>query len=518
MLIGDIVRRNAQFFGDRDAVVVPDQATYSWAELDARSNALSHALRSLGLSKGDRLGALLPNCVEFFDFLYTCAKTGIVGAPANVRLTPAELGSYFRYVGPEALLVHARHADAARRFVTEVPSIRHVIGVGAGHGFPLDAATLRESNPRSDLGCDPCEDDPFQLAATSGTTGVPKGAVTTHRNAVAGIATWLAELGGGERATHLQVNPMFFNPGGPNSIHPVHLKGGRSILMDPFDPGRFLQYVERYRVTHSIMVPTILGMILDHPDCGKYDCSSMQSIGTGGSPVPRTLLDRARRVFGDVFSPMYGMAEAVSCGLILRRENLITDGPQEVVRRLTSAGKPMLFMQVRVVGDDGRDVPRDSETPGEIWVKGDSVSPQYFRMPDETAGSRCDGWFKTGDVAVMDAEGFVTIVDRKKDIIKTGAIQVFSKDVEEVLYQHPAVALAAVIGVPHERWGEAIHAYVVLRTGSVAAVEELLQFASARLAGFKKPRSLEIVEQLPVSATGKILKKELRARWRSKSN
>lgn len=163
-------------------------------------------------------------------------------------------------------------------------------------------------------------------------------------------------------------------------------------------------------------------------------------------------------------------------------------------------------------------MPRDGETAGEIWVKGDSVSPEYFRMPDETAGSRCDGWFKTGDVAVMDAEGFVTIVDRKKDIIKTGAIQVFSKDVEEALYQHPDVALAAVIGVPHERWGEAIHAYVVLRTGSEASVADLLRFASSRLASFKKPRTLEIIDQLPISATGKILKKDLRTRWRSQTS
>lgn len=511
MRISDIVSRNAKYFRDCDAVIVPDEATYSWADLEARSNALARALLALGLRKGDRLAALLPNCVEFFDFFYACAKTGIIGAPANIRLTAAELGAYFRYVEPAAMLAHARLADTVRRFLPEVPSLRHVIGVGAAHGLPLDAAALRAAQPTTDPGCDVTPDDVFQLAATSGTTGIPKGAVTTHRNAFTGIMTYLGEFGAGERGTHIQAGPMFFNPGGPNAISPVHLKGGRSVLMDPFDPGRFLEYVERYRATHTNMAPTLLRMILDHPDCGRHDYSSIRVIGSGGSPVPEALLVRARAVFGDVVIPIYGMAETVSCGLVLRRENLVTGGSPEAQRRLTAAGKPMVGIRVRVVADDGADVPEDNQTAGEICLKGDSVSREYFRMPDETAASRSDGWFRSGDVAVVDAEGFVTIVDRKKDVINTGGIKVFSRDVEEALYQHPDVVLAAAVGIPHPKWGEAIHASVVLRPDSKARVEDLLEFAATRLADFKKPRSLEIVEHLPVSATGKILKKELRA-------
>lgn len=511
MRVSDIVRRNARYFRACDAVVVPDQATHSWGELEARSNALARALLALGLRKGDRLAALLPNCVEFFDFFYACAKTGVIGAPANIRLTAAELGAYFRYVEPTAILAHARLADTVRRFLPEVPSLRHVIGVGPDHGLPLDAAALRVAQSTTDPGCDVTEEDVFQLAPTSGTTGIPKGAITTHRSALAGIATYLGEFGVGERGTHIQAGPMFFNPGGPNSISPVHLKGGRSVLMDPFDPGRFLEYVERYRATHTNMAPTLLRMILDHPTCGKHDYSSMQIIASGGSPVPEALLERARAVFGDVVLPIYGMAETVSCGLVLRRENLILGGSPEARRRLTSAGKPMILIQVRVVTDDGTDVPQDNHTPGEIWLMGESVSRQYFRMLEETAASHRDGWFRSGDVAVVDEEGFITIVDRKKDVINTGGIKVFSRDIEEALYRHPDVVLVAAVGVPHEKWGEAIHAAVVVRPGSEVSVGDLLAFASSQLADFKKPRSLEIVESLPVSATGKILKKDLRA-------
>lgn len=513
MLVGDIVRRNAEYFGDCDAIVVPGGATLTWTELEERSNALARAFLDLGLEKGDRVATFMPNCVEFYDFFFACAKSGVAGAPTNVRLAAPELASYLSYVEPTAILVHARVAEAARQFVGQVPSLRHVIGVGDGHGFDLDASALRAAQPATDPGCAVDENDVYQLAATSGTTGTPKAAVGTHRNAIAGMVTWGAELGFSERETNLQAIPMFFNPGGQSGLHYVFLKGGRSVLIEPFDPPVFLDAIERYHANHTIIVPTMVSLLLDHPDCGKHDYSSLRGIGSGGSPLPRRVLERAREVFGDVMNGMYGMAESYSAGLILRRENQFTEGPPEVVARLASAGKPMIYMQVRVVDEDGNDVPRDNTTPGEIWMKGDSIVGGYFRMPDETAQAWQDGWLKSGDVAVVDAEGFITIVDRKKDIIITGGINVFSRDIEEALHQHPAVAQAAAIGIPHPTWGEAIHAVVTLKPGAEATPEDLIEFASERLAGFKKPRSLDIVDELPISATGKILKRDLRARY-----
>jgi long-chain acyl-CoA synthetase len=227
--------------------------------------------------------------------------------------------------------------------------------------------------------------------------------------------------------------------------------------------------------------------------------------------VSKELLLAARPVFGDVFRPTYGMAETYSCGLVLRPENQRPDGDDDDIRRLGSAGKPHLLVDVEVVADDGTPVPRDAATPGEVLVRGDVVASGYFRMAEETASSFAGGWMHTGDLATVDADGFITIVDRKKDIIISGGINVASREVEEVLLRHPDVAQAAVIGVPHPQWGEAVHGVVVARPGVDPDTDAILAFCATQLASYKKPRTIEVRAELPISATGKVLKRELRA-------
>jgi len=513
MLVSDIVRRNAMFFGDRDAVVVPGVETRSWADLDLRTNRFARALAELGVAKGARLATYAPNCSEYIDFFFACAKSGVIGNTTNVRLAGDEIAAYLRYTEPEAILVHADLAAAASSFLADVPSLRHVIGIGDGHGFALDLEDLIAGERSDDPGMNIDETDVYQLGATSGTTGTPKGAVLTHRNAIAAISCWLAELPIAEGDTNLQNIPLFFNPGGPAGLHPVLIKGGRTVIFPRFEPGEFLRAVPEYQATHSVLVPTMVGMVLAHPECGSHDLTTLRGVISGGSPLPRPVLARAREVFGDVFYPLYGLAESYSCGLVLRPECQFTEGPPEVVARLASAGKPNVLMQARVVGDDGQDVLRDAQTPGEIWLRGDTISEGYFGLPEETAASREGDWFRTADLATVDREGFVTIVDRMKDVIITGGINVFSRDVEEVLYAHPAVLQVAVIGIPDENWGETIHAVVVAKPDTDTDGDALLRFAAERLAAFKKPRSIEFVEALPIGGTGKILKRELRARY-----
>jgi acyl-CoA synthetase (AMP-forming)/AMP-acid ligase II len=513
MLVHEVVRRNADVQAEREAVVAPGLRTTTWAELEERTNRLAQALLALGLEKGDRLAMYSPNAAEFIDFFLACAKSGVIGAATNVRLAPYELTKYLGHVEPGAILVHETMAESARSFVGDLPSVRHVIGFGGDHGFDLDLEQLLAAHEPRDPGCSIAEDNIYQLGATSGTTGIAKGAILTHRNAVAAVMMWLAEIPTREGGTNYQNIPLFFNPGGPTALHPALWKGGRTVITPGFEPGAFLRDVERYGVTHCILVPTMLGMVLADPECGVRDVSTMQAINMGGSPLPREMLAEARTIFGNVFYPGYGMAETYSCGLMLRPEHQFTEGTPEQVRRLASAGKPAMLISSRVVDEDGNDVPRDNQTSGEVWMKGDSISPGYFRMPEETEASREGDWLKTGDIAVVDEEGFVTIVDRLKDIIITGGINVFSRDIEDVLYAHPAVGLAAAIGVPHETWGEAIHALVTLKPGASATDDELLDFCAERLASFKKPRSLEIVPELPLSATGKILKRELRVKY-----
>jgi acyl-CoA synthetase (AMP-forming)/AMP-acid ligase II len=514
MLVGDIARRNAEFFGEADAVIEPLAGRRSsWVQMDARANQLARALRSLGIGKGERLAIFASNCAEFLDLFFGCARSGVIGAAVNVRLSAEDIASYLHHVEPVAVAVHASLAPQAEHWLADVPSIRHVIGVGADHGRTLDLEELLAAESSAPPAVDLADSDCYQLAATSGTTGSAKAAILTHRNALAAMANWSAELPIRERDTYLQCIPMFFNPGGPAGLHPVLLKGGRSVIYPGFDPRVFLQALKEFEVTHSVLVPTMLRMVLDVLGADELEHRSLRAVVIGGSPIPRAMLAEARSRFGDVFFPFFGMAESYSTGMVLRREEQFTEGSEAQLRHLFSAGKPMPFVDLRVVGEGGLDVPRDNNTPGEIWMRGANISSGYFRMPDETALVREGEWLKTGDIAVIDEEGFVTIVDRSKDIIITGGINVYSREVEEALHAHPAVAAAAVIGVPHERWGEAIHAVVVLRPDAGASEQELLQFASDRLAAFKKPRSLELVDELPLTATGKVRKRDLRARY-----
>jgi acyl-CoA synthetase (AMP-forming)/AMP-acid ligase II len=513
MLVSDIVRRNAQFFGDRDAVVTPGGVRRSWRELDERTDRLAQALLDLGLAKGDRLALFAPNCPEYVEFFFACAKAGVVGATTNTRLSAYEISSYHGYVEPTALLVHADLVEQAKAWFPAIPSLQHVIGFGDDHGMDLDLETLIAAAPDGAPQVELDEDDVYQLGATSGTTGIPKAAILTHRNAIAAMVCWASEMPIPEAGTALQNIPMFFNPGGPSGLHPVLMKGGRTVIPAAFDPAEFPRLVEEYRVTNTIIVPTMVQMVVSDPACTQHDLSSLRGIMSGGSPFSVPVLRKAKELIGDVFYPIYGLAESYSTGLILRPENQFTEGTPEQVARLASAGKPYVLSRVRIVDPaSGEDVPNDGTASGEIWLSGDHMSPGYFRMPDETSASRSGEWFRTGDVAIVDPEGFVTIVDRIKDMIITGGINVFSIEVERCLQQHPEVEQVAVIGVPHEQWGEAIHAVVRRSAGGTVTEEDLIAFAGERLSGYKKPRSVEFVDTLPISATGKILKRELRDR------
>ena len=512
MLIADIVRRNAWCFADDDAVVEVDGGRWSWSELDDRSSRMANVfVDALGLGVGDRVAVLAPNCPTYLAFFFACSKSGVAGAPLNIRLTRPELAAYLGYVEPRALLAHASLAPLARELGASVAAIEHVVGFGGDHGCPLDLDDLVAAASADDPARGLDATAVYMLAATSGTTGVPKAAVLTNANALAAIACYAAELPTSERETVLQNIPLFFNPGGPAGLHPALTKGGRTVLYPGFEPATFLDVVPRYRVNHTILVPTMIQMVLDHPAAATADLSTLRGITCGGSPVSKELLLAARPVFGDVFRPTYGMAETYSCGLVLRPENQRPDGDADDIRRLGSAGKPHLLVDVEVVADDGTPVPRDATTAGEVLVRGDVVAHGYFRMADETAESFAGGWMHTGDLATMDEDGFITIVDRKKDIIISGGINVASREVEEVLLRHPEVAQAAVIGVPHPQWGEAVHAVIVARPGVDPDTDAILAFCATQLASYKKPRTIEVRDELPISGTGKVLKRELRA-------
>lgn len=510
MLVADIARRNRRFFAADDAVLDVDGRRWSWTQLDEWSTRLAHVLVDHGAHPGDRVAMLSPNDATCLSFFFSCSKSGILGAPLNIRLTESELGSYLAYVEPTLLLVHASQAELGQRLADACITIRHTLGFGGDHGCAIDLDDAVFAAGSQDGFGSHGADQPYMLAATSGTTGVAKAAVLTNANALAAISSWMAEIHIAERQTALQNIPQFFNPGGPAGIHPALVKGGRMVIYPGFDPAAFLDVVPRFAVQHTILVPTMIRMVLDHPAVAAADLSSLRSITCGGSPVSKELLLAARPVFGDVFYPTYGMAETYSCGLVLRPENQRPEGAEAEVRRLGSAGKPHIGADALVLADNGTEVAFDGSEVGEVLIAGDMVAGGYFRMPEETAAAFVDGWMHSGDLATVDDGGFITIVGRKKDVIITGGINVHSREVEEVLLRHPHVAQAAAIGVPHPQWGEAVHAVVVATHDATIDVAEVLEFCAVHLASYKKPRSLEVRRELPISATGKVLKRVLR--------
>lgn len=508
MLVHDILRRNAAFFGDLPAVVVPGSHTMTWLELQDRVHRLANALLGLGLRPGDRVAMYAPNCSEYVEFYFACAASGIAGAALNVRLSSAELVEYVSYVQPGAVLAHPTLWSSAEEWLPLAAPDAALVRLGGEGGPGTSLEALMAGAQAEPPPVDPSAEDVYQLAATSGTTGPLKAAMMTHRNAIAAMVNWLCEMPVGEKDVALQCIPQYFNPGGPAHLHPVMMKGGCVVIPPSFSAVDFLDLAAEHRVTHAVMVPTMLQMILAEAEARDVRLDHIKGINTGGSPLPVDLLQRGRRTFGEVFYPIYGMAETFSCATMLRPELLAGAEPAEQARRLASVGRPMVLTDLRVVDADGVDVPADRETSGEIWLTGDTVSAGYLNIPEEQ--SRAGRWFRTGDVAVVDEDHLVTIVDRTKDIIITGGINVYSREVEQVLQLHPDVEQAAVIGLPHPRWGEGIHAIVVPREGTTPDVDELIAHVARHLAGYKKPQSVEFVGSLPVGATGKVLKRRLR--------
>jgi acyl-CoA synthetase (AMP-forming)/AMP-acid ligase II len=511
VLVSDIVRKNAEYFGPRDAVVAPDTRTASWAELDERTDRLAKVLQRLGLTKGDRLAMFAPNCVEYVEFFFACAKSGVIGAPLNLRLSPAELTAYVNYVEPAAVLVHADEAEAARAWLAAVSSVNHAIGFGGDHGFDLDLERLLVAE---DTGSPPTYAtavDPYMLCPTSGTTGRPKAAVLTQGNAISAIFGWLADYPVVEGDTNLQCIPQYLNAGGPSHIHPVFLKGGRSVLLPRFNAESFLRCVSQYGVTHTVAVPTMISAVLAHPDVAATNTSSLRCVVLGGAPLTRELVLATRESLGDCLYPTLGMAETFSCGLVLAPHNQHPDGTPAQLKQLGSLGRPHSHLLARIVDANDQDVPRDGTTPGEVLLRGDCISACYFELPDETAAAHRGEWLHTGDLAVIDAQGFITVVDRLKDIIITGGYNVASVEVEAVLGSHPGVEECAVVGRPHPVWGEAVHAIVVATAGVPVTEAELVEHLRGHLARYKHPRSFSFTDKLPRNSTGKVLKRQLRA-------
>lgn len=498
---------------DKVASITPE-GRYTFRELDERVNRLSNALTGLGVKRSDRVAILSLNNHRYLELYYGVPQIGAAVVPINFRITPAEV----RYIieHSEAVVVCVDDAlapmiDALRPLLANV---RHFIAIGdtKREGYLDYEELLADAAPRFDaasLGEPVTEDDLLGLFYTSGTTAEPKGVMLTHGNMLANIRHSEAVRPPDPNDIYLHTAPMF------------HLADGAAVFMNTaqgiaqayigrFDPPAVLEAIERDRITTMVLIPTMINFLINHPKITDYDLSSLRHITYGASPIAPDVLRRAIKIFGCDFGQGYGLTEAAPLLTALtaadHREAL---ADEKAARRLASCGKPVPGVDVRVVKDNGSDVAPGEV--GEIIARGPNIMQGYWKRPEDTAVAVRDGWLYTGDLATVDEDGYIYLVDRKKDMIVSAGENVFSTEVEAVLYKHPAVKEAAVIPVPDDQWGEAVHACIALRDGATLTYEELFEFCKQELPTYKAPRSMEIVEgELPKGGTGKILKKELR--------
>jgi fatty-acyl-CoA synthase len=488
--VGSWTARRARMSPDKAAVWYEDRQ-WTYRDLHERATRLAHALAGLGVGHGDRVAYLGPNHPTFLEALFATGMLGGVFVPLNWRLAAPELAYIVDDSGARAL-IHARvHAELAARLPVRA------VAVGEEYERLLADAPAQPIDEPVGL------DEVCMILYTSGTTGRPKGAMLTHANIAWNSFNLLLDVDLSADEVTLVAAPMFHVAALNQTALPTLLKGGTLILVPAFDPEQALALIARHRVTYLFGVPTMFLAMCRAPGWATADLSSVRSAICGGAPVPEAVIGPYQER-GVTFMQGYGLTEAAPGVLFLRRD--------QSVRKAGSAGTAAFFTDVRLVRPDGSDAAVGE--PGEILVQGPNVMAGYWRRPEDTeAALTPDGWLRTGDVGVADAEGYVSIRDRTRDLIVSGGENIYPAEVEGALYQHPAVAECAVIGVPDEHWGEVGRAVVVLREGARAEPEELLAFLDGRIARYKIPRSVVFTDTLPRTASGKLIKKELRSRF-----
>ncbi|RJP30978.1 MAG: long-chain-fatty-acid--CoA ligase [Actinobacteria bacterium] len=504
--LGEIPRKHARLDPDKECVVC-DDVRLTWKQLNERVNRLAGALTDLGVVKGTKVATLALNCHRLIEIYYATSKLGAVAVPLNFRLAPDELVYVINHSDAEVLVVDHNTLEIAQGILPRLENIRERIAFGVeGEGW-LDYEELLAAATDAEPEVEVSEDDLCHLQYTGGTTGLPKGVMITHRNYMTtGIGMGLALEFEPHYAT-LQVLPIFHTAWWPVLIH--HLAGCRAVIARRFDFTEILATAEREKVTHINMVPVLFSWLLDFPDAEKYDLSSIKYFSYAGAPMPEEVLRRCIAKFGPIFTQGYGLTEASPLGTMLGEEDQCRlEGPPELVRRINSCGRESLVTEVRVVDEEDNDVPTGEI--GEIIIRGKNVMQGYWKDPELTAKALRGGWLHTGDLATVDESGFIYIVDRKHDMIITGGENVYPFEVEQVLYEHPAVLEAAVVGLKSEKWGEEVTAAVAFKEGKSASEDELIAFCRERIAGYKCPKQVVIMESIPKTPIGKILRRQVR--------
>ena len=494
--LADVVRVHGRDRPDAPALIVGDH-TITFGELDRRSNRVAQALAAAGVGFGDRVAFVERNGAEFFDVVFGLAKLGAVPVPVNWRLAAPEMRQIIDDAGATLVIVGADFAGHLE--AVEDGLAAGVVVIGEHDRWPSFDSWVA-GHPARDPGVVTGPDDLVFLMYTSGTTGAPKGAMLSNANyrcKCAGVAgPWRMDAD----AVTLAVMPLFHMAGSGWALAGLW-HGGAVVVLRDVDPAAILDSVARHGVTNLLLVPAVIARLLERDDPALPDFADLRIVVYGASPISDDVLLRGIDRFGSVFAQVYGMTETTGSVTQL-------DGADHVTHLLRSCGKPYPWVQLRIVGPDGTDVaPGDV---GEVWTRSAQNMLGYWNNPDATAATlRPDGWLRTGDAGYLD-DGYLYLHDRLKDMIVSGGENVYPAEVENVLMTQPGVADAAVIGVPDERWGEAVKAVIVASPGAELSAEDVIAYARTRLGGFKLPKSVDFVAALPRNPSGKLLKRELR--------
>ncbi len=505
MHVGYLIQRSARYFRRRTALIMGDMRL-TFEEVDGRATRLANGLHDLGIRKGARVAILLDNCKEFVEADFGVSKGGFVKLLISPRYTPEEIHFVLEDSGAECAVFGQEFEGTIDSIRGNLPSLKHLVRVGEERGdfLPYEALLARASpeEPESEV----AEDDLYEVKYTSGTTGRQKGAMFTHRAKIANVVNILIDrvpISPEDKMLH--VGSLAYASG--FYMVPHYLRGAANVLLKKFDPDKIFETIESQRITTLSIVPTMLYMMLAHPRVRLYNYSSLKAIYYGGAPMSTEKLKEGIAVFGNVFYQTYGLVEAPMSAHLPISEHKV-DGSEEELKRMGSVGREVTNAEIKIVDELGKEV--KSGAVGQLIIRAPHAMAGYWNRPAETARTLFDGWLCTGDIGKRDEEGYIYLLDRMHDRIKTGGFNVYPREVEDVLYRHPSVTEAAVIGVPDEKWGERVEAFVVLRPGACLTEEEMIGFCGEQLSGFKKPRSVSFLKELPKNSSGKIMRRTLK--------
>lgn len=502
--VADITRCQAKAMPDAVAQVFEGRET-SFAELDARSNQVAQALIADGCKPDARIAFMGKGSDRYFEMLHGAFKAGSVVVGVNWRLAPPEVAYVLNDSQTETVFVGAEFVDIVAQVLNECPSVRKVIALDGGHASWPSFDDWRDAQAPIDPQLPSSGSDDVIQLYTSGTTGHPKGVQLTNDNYIA-VLHQASDAGWGDWAAgdaNLVCMPLF-HVAGVNIGIIGNAQGCKNIILKDVDPQAIFGLIGDYKINIAFMVPAVIMMLLQHPLAKGFDFTSLKQVIYGASPIAEEVLRQAQATFNCDFIQVYGLTETTGAGTYLSPE---AHDPQR--NKLRSCGLPNPGMEIIVVGDDGQTLAQGEV--GEIMIRGGAIMKAYWNRPDATAEAIDGrGWFKTGDAGYFDEEGFLYIHDRVKDMIVTGGENVYPAEVENALFGHPAVADAAVIGVPDDKWGEAVKGIVVCKPGEELDPADLIAWAKTQIAGYKVPKSVDFMDVLPRNPSGKILRRELR--------